>query len=81
MDAHGHGGEQATESGGGSAKQNAKQRYDRKNRVVYTLNFNRKTEPELVSWMDRQKNRQGKIKGLILAEIKREENRQGSDEA
>ena len=47
------------------------QRYDRKNVWRLTITFNRKTEPELVEWVQSKDRRQSYIRQLIREDIKR----------
>lgn len=47
-------------------------RYDKENRVKVMVNFNRKTEPELVERITREENKSGYIKQLIREDIERE---------
>lgn len=47
------------------------ERYDKKNRVTLTLKLNRKTDADILSWLDAQDNKQGIIKNIIREKIKR----------
>ena len=43
--------------------------YEKENIRQIRLKINRKTEPELLEWIERQENIQGYIKGLIRREM------------
>lgn len=47
-------------------------RYDQNNRLSVRVSLNRRTEPELVERVEREKNKSGFIKRLIRDEIERE---------
>ena len=47
-------------------------RYDKKDRLIVSVPFNRKTEPELLEWIERKENRSRYIKDLIEADIERQ---------
>lgn len=49
----------------------ANKRYAKKNLLGVTVQFNRKTEPELVEQIEKQPNKSGYIKGLIKADIEK----------
>ena len=52
-------------------KMTPQERYDKKNRVTLTLKLNRKTDADILSWLDAQDNKQGIIKDIIREKIKR----------
>jgi len=52
-------------------KMTPQERYDKKNRVTLTLKLNRKTDADILSWLDTQDNKQGIIKDIIREKIKR----------
>ena len=47
-------------------------KYIKENMQQVKLAVNKKTEPEILEWLGRQKNKAGAIKALIRAEIERE---------
>ena len=47
--------------------------YEKENIRQIRLKVNRKTEPELLEWIEKQKNIQGYIKQLIREDMKRQE--------
>ena len=47
-------------------------KYEKDNLRQIRLKINRKTEPELLEWIEKQENIQGYIKRLILEDMKRE---------
>ena len=47
-------------------------RYEKENLRQIRLKINRKTEPELLGWIEKQDNIQGYIKRLILEDMERE---------
>jgi hypothetical protein len=47
--------------------------YEKENIRQIRLKINRKTEPELLEWIEKQKNIQGYIKQLIREDMKRQE--------
>ncbi len=47
-------------------------KYRKENMQQVKLEVNKKTEPEILEWISRQKNKAGAIKALIRAEIERE---------
>ena len=46
--------------------------YEKENIRQIRLKINRKTEPELLAWIEKQENIQGYIKRLILEDMKLE---------
>ena len=46
--------------------------YEKENIRQFRLKINRKTEPELLEWIEKQENIQGYIKRLILEDMERE---------
>ena len=44
-------------------------KYQRANIQEVKFRVNRKTEPELLAWIEKQENKQGYIKALILADM------------
>ena len=46
--------------------------YEKENLRQIRLKINRKTEPELLEWIEKQDNIQGYIKNLILEDMDRE---------
>lgn len=49
--------------------------YQKQNIVRITVKLNRKTEPELIAFVEKQKNRQGYIKDLIRADLIKKQNK------
>ena len=45
--------------------------YEKENLRQIRLKINRKTEPELLEWIEKQDNIQGYIKSLIMVDMKR----------
>ena len=48
-------------------------KYEKENLRQIRLKINRKTEPELLEWIEKQENIQGYIKRLIEEDMKRNE--------
>ncbi|MBO7663779.1 MAG: hypothetical protein J6U01_10445 [Clostridia bacterium] len=46
--------------------------YEKENLRQIRLKVNRKTEPDLLAWIEKQKNIQGYIKRLIMEDMKRQ---------
>ena len=46
--------------------------YEKENLRQIRLKINRKTEPELLEWIEKQENIQGYIKRVILEDMERE---------
>ena len=49
--------------------------YEKENLRQIRLKINRKTEPELLAWIEKQENIQGYIKRLILEDMERAEDK------
>lgn len=49
--------------------------YEKENLRQIRLKINRKTEPELLAWIEKQDNIQGYIKRLILEDMEKEKDR------
>lgn len=49
-------------------------KYRKENMQQVKIEVNKKTESEVLEWLNRQKNKSGAIKALIKAEIEREKN-------
>ena len=49
--------------------------YEKENLRQIRLKINRKTEPELLEWIEKQDNIQGYIKRLILEDMEKEKDR------
>lgn len=47
----------------------AQERYDRENTVGLYLKLNRKTDADILAWLDTKENKQGYIKELIREDI------------
>lgn len=52
------------------AQKKASAKYVKENQRQIMLKVNKKTEPELYEWMENIDNKQGYLKGLVLADIK-----------
>lgn len=50
-------------------------KYEKDNLRQIRLKINRKTEPELLEWIEKQENIQGYIKRLILEDMDKEKDR------
>ena len=50
----------------------SKKKYDEENLLRVTVGFNRRTEPELVERLEREKNRAGYLRRLVQADLERE---------
>ena len=50
----------------------AHDRYDKENTKRVSLKFNKKTDSEILEWLDRQENKQGAIKDAIMCKIREE---------
>ena len=50
----------------------AHDRYDKENTKRVSLKFNKKTDSEILKWLDRQENKQGAIKDAIMYKIRSE---------
>ena len=50
--------------------------YEKENLRQIRLKINRKTEPDLLEWIEKQENIQGYVKGLIRADMRKEEKKQ-----
>lgn len=46
--------------------------YEKENLRQIRLKINRKTEPDLLAWIEKQRNIQGYIKGLIMEDMKKQ---------
>ena len=51
--------------------------YEKENLRQIRLKINRKTEPELLAWIEKQENIQGYIKRLILEDMEQAEDKNG----
>ena len=49
--------------------------YEKENLRQIRLKINRKTEPELLEWIEKQDNIQGYIKRLLLEDMEKEKDR------
>lgn len=52
--------------------ESAHDRYDRKNTRRVSLKFNKKTDTEILAWLDEQESIQGAIKDAIMYKIRSE---------
>lgn len=55
-------------------------KYEKENLRQIRLKINRKTEPELLAWIEEQENIQGYIKGLIKKDMEEKKNGGNADE-
>ena len=51
------------------SQKKASARYDAKNTKSVKLKLNKKTDRDILSWLDQQENKQGYIKGLIRKDM------------
>lgn len=54
------------------AQLRAQEKYDKDNTVQVKLKLNKKTDADLISWLDDISNKQGYIKDLIRSDILRD---------
>lgn len=54
-----------------TAQIKASMKYTKENQRIFNIAFNKKTEPELLAWIESQGNKQGYIKSLILADMEK----------
>lgn len=52
----------------------ASMKYDKENKTQIKFVVNKKTEPDLLAWIESQSNKQGYIKSLILADMEKRRN-------
>ena len=43
----------------------AREKYDKKNTVLISLKLNKKTDADIIEWIEHQANKQGSIKAII----------------
>lgn len=43
----------------------ARMKYDKKNTVLVSIKLNKKTDADIIEWLDHQPNKQGGIKAII----------------
>lgn len=53
-------------------KYKSQEKYDKANTVQIRMKLNRKTDADVIGWLDRQESKQGSIKDLIRAQIAKE---------
>lgn len=59
-------------------KYEAQSRYDKKNTVSYSMKLNKNTDADVIMHMDRQDNKQGYLKNLVIHDmIRLSNNREG----
>ena len=46
-------------------------RYDKEHTTQFKMKLNTKTDADILDWLDKQPNKQGKVKQLIREEIER----------
>lgn len=51
----------------------ASMKYEKENKVQIKFTVNKRTEAELLAWIEAQDNKQGYIKSLILADMARKQ--------
>lgn len=51
----------------------AQAKYDKEHTVKMSLKFNLKTDQDIITWLQKQKSKQGAIKQLIRQEIEKEQ--------
>ena len=55
-----------------NSKKSARERYDEVNTQRVSLKLNKKTDSEILEWLDTKDNKQGAIKNAIMDVIRRE---------
>lgn len=55
-------------------------KYSKENLLKVMVAFNRRTEPELVEWMEEKENKAGYIKGLVRDDIERSKEEEKKEE-
>lgn len=50
-------------------KYDAQSRYDKKNTVSYSMKLNKNTDADLIDHMDKQDNKQGYLKTLVVHDM------------
>ena len=58
-------------------KYEAQSRYDKKNTVSYSMKLNKNTDADAIMHMDRQDNKQGYLKNLVIHDMIRLSNNKG----
>lgn len=56
---------------GSVAHNRAAAKYDAENTVQVRMKLNRKTDADILTWLEKQENKQGYIKTLIRADMER----------
>lgn len=56
-------------------KYEAQSRYDKKNTVSYSMKLNKNTDADVITHMDRQDNKQGYLKNLVIHDMIRVSNK------
>lgn len=64
---------------GSAAHNRAAAKYDAENTVQVRMKLNRKTDEDIIVWLNSQDNRQGYLKALIRADIRRQEQQDEPD--
>ena len=63
-----------------NSKKSARERYDEVNTQRVSLKLNKKTDSEILEWLDTKDNKQGAIKNAIMDVIKREKEKENENE-
>lgn len=53
------------------ASKRASKRYAQKNVKAYTLQLNKKTDADIITWLEVQSNKQGYLKALIRKDLEK----------
>ena len=56
---------------GSEAHNRAAAKYDAENTVQIRMKLNKKTDADILAWLDEQENRQGYLKALIRADMEK----------
>lgn len=62
-----------------NSKKSARERYDEVNTQRVSLKLNKKTDSEILEWLDTKDNKQGAIKNAIMDVIKREKEKENGN--
>ena len=53
-------------------KYKSQEKYDKANTVQIRMKLNKKTDEDIIAWLDQQESKQGAIKDLIRAKMENE---------
>ena len=54
------------------AQKRASRKYDKENTIPVTIKLNKNTDADIVEWLAKQSNKQGYLKTLIRADMKKD---------